>query len=331
MNRTNFAHFGGISERERHERVLKFFYEDKSRTFSAYKGSRLDFGPHLHGHVEIVGMLKGCATGFVESRKYEITPGDVFVVFPNQIHFYESRMDEAYIILLFPPDITDEFAYLFHQNIPEEALLKNALGDKELSHAMDALNAVLMACDQDNCAARFMQAKGHFLLALGRIFEKLGLRPADPGELVTVNLILNYCMSHFSERLRLEDVAQALHINKYYISHLFGQKLSMGFGDYVRTLRVAQACRLLEKQSMSITDVAYGVGFSSTRTFNRAFIKYVGMTPREYQKKQKEDGPGAGLLYEHSLYQDHIAYRASNDGKEKLVLPLVDDNDKEDA
>ena len=310
---------------------MKFFYEDKSGTFSVSMGSRLDFGPHLHGHVEIVGMLKGCATGFVESKKYEITPGDVFVVFPNQIHFYESRMDEAYIILLFPAAIADEFAYLFNQKMPGEALIKNALEDPSLSYAMNSLCELFQSGAQEPSPARMMQIKGHFLLMLGRIFEKLDLSPADPREMATVNLILNYCMSHFNERLLLEDVAEALHINKYYISHLFSQKLSMGFGDYVRTLRVGQACRLLEKQAMSITDVAYGVGFSSTRTFNRAFIKYVGMTPREYQKKQLEGGPGALHLYEHSLYQNHVEHRSADNTQEQIVFPFMEEDHESHA
>ena len=276
---------------------MKYFYEDKSGTFSSYMGSCLDFDPHLHGHVEIVAMIRGCATGFVESRQYEITPGDIFVVFPNQIHFYESHMDEQYIILLFPPEITDEFSYLFNQKIPEQALIRDAMADAELAHALYELHDLLKVPGSQRPAAALMRQKGYFLVTLGHIFEKLRLIPADPRELATVNLILNYCMTHFGERLRLEDVADALHINKYYISHLFRQKLSMGFGDYVRTLRVGQACRLLERRSMSITEVAYGVGFSSTRTFNRAFARYTGMTPREYQKKHRQAHDEAKLIF----------------------------------
>ena len=266
---------------------MRFFYEDKSRTFSAGRGGRLDFGPHLHGHVEIVGMLSGCTCGFIESKKYDITPGDIFIVFPNQIHYYESRMDEQYMILLFPPDMADEFSHIFNDKIPKSPLVKGGLKDELL---LEAMKAMTRQRTEDGNIFREMEQKGYFFLILGRLLEKLKLQAATPGELATVNLILNYCMSHYSERLLLEDVANALHINKYYISHLFSQKMGMGFGDYVRSLRVSQACRLLEKRSMSITEVAYSVGFSSSRTFNRAFIKYVGLTPRDYQKKQFQEG-----------------------------------------
>lgn len=264
---------------------MKYFYEDKTGTFTAYMGSRLDFGPHLHGHVEMVGMLEGSTAAYVESKRYEINPGDIFIVFPNQIHFYESHMDERYMILLFPPDIIDNFAYLFHQKIPTDALLRGALSDTETYYTM---SSVVHMYGQKNSPFGLMQMKGYFLTLLGKVLEQLELAEADPKELQTVNMILNYCIGHSNERLLLEDVAMALHINKYYISHLFSEKLGMGFGDYVRSLRITQACRLLEKNDMSITDVAYAVGFSSTRTFNRIFVKYVGMTPREYRKSQNQ-------------------------------------------
>ena len=36
----------------------------------------------------------------------------------------------------------------------------------------------------------------------------------------------------------------------------------------------------------SITDIAYVSGFSSVRTFNRAFLKHLDMTPRDYIKQK---------------------------------------------
>lgn len=71
------------------------------------------------------------------------------------------------------------------------------------------------------------------------------------------------------------------------------------FGDYVdlfrkktplfplvNKLRVEHASRLLKK-GMRVTDAAYESGFSSVRTFNRAFQKYMMMSPREYNKISK--------------------------------------------
>ena len=71
-------------------------------------------------------------------------------------------------------------------------------------------------------------------------------------------------------------MASRLHLSKFYISHLFSQKLHLSYSDYIRSLRISEACRLLTETSLGITEISYQVGFPTPRTFNRAFLKYVG-------------------------------------------------------
>ena len=80
-----------------------------------------------------------------------------------------------------------------------------------------------------------------------------------------------------------EMLAKELYLNKYYISHVFHERMQMGFKEFVNKLRIEHSCGLLEK-GCSIIDIAYASGFSSVRTYNRAFLKYMEMSPREYMK-----------------------------------------------
>jgi AraC-like DNA-binding protein len=79
-------------------------------------------------------------------------------------------------------------------------------------------------------------------------------------------------------------LSDALHINKYHISHLFGEKLGMGVVEYVNIRRVAAACDELKKTRKSVTEIALSVGFNSPRSLNRAFKKVLGKTPLEYKR-----------------------------------------------
>ena len=85
---------------------------------------------------------------------------------------------------------------------------------------------------------------------------------------------------------------QELHISKYYISHLFSDKLHISFNDYVNSLRVSHACRYLRDGTLSVTEVAAKVGFGTLRTFNRAFSKQIGCTPSAYRAGQKANTRG---------------------------------------
>ena len=60
-------------------------------------------------------------------------------------------------------------------------------------------------------------------------------------------------------------------MGKYYISHLFKDRLGIGFHEYVNMMRVNEATKLLTETTESVTDIAYQVGFSCPRSFNRAF------------------------------------------------------------
>jgi AraC-like DNA-binding protein len=61
------------------------------------------------------------------------------------------------------------------------------------------------------------------------------------------------------------------------------QKLGMGFNDYVNSIRISNACRLLIESTSPISEISEEVGFNTVRTFNRAFVKHVGTSPREYR------------------------------------------------
>lgn len=107
----------------------------------------------------------------------------------------------------------------------------------------------------------------------------------SPGDQDTIKNVLKYCMEKYTEPLSLELLSRKLNLNKCYISHIFRERMNMSYKEFINNLRVENACSLLEKNS-SITDIAYASGFSSVRTFNRAFLKHLDMTPRDYIKQK---------------------------------------------
>ena len=116
---------------------MKFFYEKRPVPLQIHYGRDLSYDAHMHDHIELVGMLKGEAAAFVDSREYRLQEGDVFIVFPNQIHRYEKVEEEYYMIFIFQPDLTEEFSQVFQRMVPEDALIKGGMGDRKLKQAME--------------------------------------------------------------------------------------------------------------------------------------------------------------------------------------------------
>jgi AraC-like DNA-binding protein len=70
-----------------------------------------------------------------------------------------------------------------------------------------------------------------------------------------------------------------VYLNKK-ISALTGKTTS----EYVRSIRLRKAAQLLEKSDLSISEVAYEVGYNSPKYFSKYFKDEYGILPSEYRK-----------------------------------------------
>lgn len=259
---------------------MKFFYENKDWSIRAHYGTSLAFGAHLHNHIELVYMLEGRTKLMVDSKTYIVCAGDAFIIFPNQIHQYQKIDIERYFLSIFPADLCPEFQSIFKNKVPVSPIIEKASNNEKILSLVDSIIEV----NKQEQPYYKTCIKGYFLILLSELFQMMQFENLKSPDANTIKAILNYCADNYTGDIKLDTVSKALHVSKYYISHLFSKKLHMGFSEYIGTLRISEACRLLKNEDMSITEVAYNVGFNSTRSFNRLFLKYTGMTPRQFKK-----------------------------------------------
>lgn len=56
--------------------------------------------------------------------------------------------------------------------------------------------------------------------------------------------------------------------------------------DFVRNVKMKRACMMLSSHSVTISEVAYAVGFNNPKYFTKCFKEEFGVTPTEYQQMQ---------------------------------------------
>ena len=69
---------------------------------------------------------------------------------------------------------------------------------------------------------------------------------------------------------------------------LFHSLVGCNPGEYIRTLRIKRAIKLLNANNMLIAEVAGESGFTSQAVFSRCFRKVVGCSPSEYLRKLRD-------------------------------------------
>lgn len=236
---------------------------------------------HLHRQVEMVVVLEGEATACIDDVAYPMQAGDVFMALPNQVHSYYS--DERYgygALIIVESDFCPDF-----RDILLSCVLESPIAHRALTPLLRRLCEQICTDNEKREYTMYYHARLRAFVTLlyARFFEFSPPRQREHIDTDALQNILSYCSQNYAQDLSLDTLAQTLHISKFHISHLLNGKLHMTFSNYLNSIRIAAAIPLLEEGKMTVTELSHRVGYNSTRTFNRAFLRQMGMTPRAYR------------------------------------------------
>ena len=97
---------------------------------------------------------------------------------------------------------------------------------------------------------------------------------------------LNYIGEHYREQIKVSEIAEACSLSESYLRKLFVLCTGLTPGDYVNRIRIKQACALMKKNTCSMDEISALVGYTTVSTFNRNFIKMIGMSPCQWKKQR---------------------------------------------
>ena len=92
----------------------------------------------------------------------------------------------------------------------------------------------------------------------------------------------DYIKQNYNEELHLKDVAMAICISPQYLSKIFKDEVGVNFIDYLTTVRIEEAKKMLKEQNISIKEICFKIGYNDPNYFSRLFKKIVGVSPTEY-------------------------------------------------
>ncbi len=265
---------------------LNLTYERKHKDVVFLDGHNIQCMPHLHRELELICLLEGEVVAYADSVRCDLHPGDLFLTFPNQIHSYEKLTYETHTGIIFKPDLLPELMETFTMGIPASAVIRGGADDPQIKSLIDAL---MKTRDRDGFAHLSELRRGYLLALCAELLPRMSITKLQAGDSETLRTIVSFCTQNFAENLSLSLLEEKLHLNRFYISHLFSGRLGIRFNDYINSLRISEACRYLINSDYSVTEIGAMVGFNTLRTFNRAFIRQMGVSPTEYRKQKLVD------------------------------------------
>lgn len=112
-----------------------------------------------------------------------------------------------------------------------------------------------------------------------------------------LNKVKQFVDANLTEPVSLGLVADAAGLEKTYFSKYFRAKTGICFRDWLSAMRVNRAMEIMTTRDLSITAIAFAVGFQDLRTFERAMERCTGLSPRAVKNRLRpRPGSRAGKV-----------------------------------
>lgn len=96
-----------------------------------------------------------------------------------------------------------------------------------------------------------------------------------------------FIRENVGNQITLAELAGVANLSTYYFSHCFKQQTGFSPMEYVVNTRIERAKALLQRTTMSVSEIAYDVGYASSASLINIFLKRVGMSPGRYRKERQ--------------------------------------------
>lgn len=255
-----------------------------------YRDAKMQEVPlHHHDFYEVYCFLGGIVEYQVEGRAYTLTPDDILLISPWELHRPNVAPEQAYERIVLWIDA----AYLEKLSDEAPALLRCFESGNNLIPAAHTRAAALIRQLAEEAVSgetgAELMARGlffQFMAELLRLAEMQAANAHAPQEQPLVAQVLEYIGEHFREELKLATVADRFFVSKYYLSHLFSSSVGTSMYRYILLKRLQHA-KVLLTEGVGPGAACRECGFQDYANFYRSFRAVYGITPQDAAKQGK--------------------------------------------
>ena len=248
---------------------------------------------HWHDDLEFILILDGQMSYDVNGQHIFLQTGEGIFVNSRCFHYGYSatHTDCQFICILLSPLLLPANDYFICYFL--NPLIQNPnFSYQKLIPAIPWQNSVLQELSslyERNCEKvhpfTIIQKFAHILGLLSENRYSLPNTPQKTDDIQSLTAMMGYVQKNYQNKLFLKDISGAGNCCKTKCTSLFQKYLSVSPMLYLNNYRLEKASSLLRSTTMSVTEIAYLCGFSSTSYFCELFHNRYNISPKVYRNQ----------------------------------------------
>lgn len=247
-------------------------------------------GRHFHKEFEVFRIDEGAMQLITDSCSKAVYAGDVILInsyFIHEIKTVSKQCKATYFQFDLQPYVNSFFSsedsFLYHYIHSQHAEKFKVFSSDPIN---DIINNIEKELSEKNEFYDF-QIKAYIYQLIVYLFRHnfiVNHKQLTHKSTQKILPAINYINNNIDKKISLDELCVLLHIDKYYFCKLFKQITGSTLTEYINFARLYKAEQLLINENLSMAEIAFACGFSSTQYFNKLFKKYHGFTPTYYKK-----------------------------------------------
>jgi len=245
------------------------------------------YGPAVRDHFLIHFVLEGKGIFQVGERTWHLQKGQGFLICPGIVTYYKADDEDPWIYTWVGFNGIGAGQYLRRAGLSQEMPVFTLTDGEAIFNTMRSM--VETRHIRHTKDLRFTSLLYQLLYQL---VEDLGAvnPPSTPGAVreVYIQKALDFIQMNYSREMTIEEMAHYTGIHRKYLSLVFKEVLHIPPQQYLVQYRMNQACSLMKNPLLSISEIAWSVGYKDQFLFSKMFKKAKGMSPRHYRRSLQD-------------------------------------------
>lgn len=281
--------------------LLEKSIESLNQSFLVKRLEEPFFDPnwHFHPHYQLFTVIKGTGTRFIGDDIRHFEEGDTVFLGPNMPHLWrsdrpyfekESQLQTEGIVVYFKEDFLGNDFFEKPEMFDIKSFLKNSERGLDLTGTLGAEMLIdlkkLLGLTGFEGISKLLNIL-HKLSVTGDyqyISSSNYTNTHKISETERMRIVHEYVLKHFKENINLSTVASLSNMTEAAFCRYFKSRTNKTFSDFVKEIRIGNACKILQNEQKSISQICYESGYNTVSNFNNQFKSLKGVSPLQYQK-----------------------------------------------
>lgn len=234
---------------------------------------------HFHEFFEIELVIEGEGYETINGVQEPVKTGTLFLFHPTDYHSIKATKPLKLYNIAFTNSIVNEEVIRdfleYEQNIKLE-LSPNKLNQIYLT--VELMNEIFLSNRTNKASILVHLLNALILLIVGSSKRELISKGSTKVD------ILKYIHMNYAKNPTLDEISDYCGYQKNYFCDYFKKNTGCTYKDYLNSIRINQAKKLLKISKKTINEIAYETGFNSANNFIREFKLKTNTTPNQYRR-----------------------------------------------